>query len=67
MVFVGVCRYVDQGKGILQPHVLIDELDNVTGENEAKQHLTPFSEILKNTQVTFSLFSCSPFVMIFCQ
>ncbi|KAJ4727721.1 Sucrose synthase [Melia azedarach] len=54
-------RYVDQGKGILQPHVLIDELDNVTGENEAKQHLTPFSEILKNTQEAIVL---PPFVAI---
>ena len=47
------CRYVAQGKGILQPHVLIDELDNVIGEDEAKQHLRdgPLSEILKVTQV----------------
>ncbi|KAK0583039.1 hypothetical protein LWI29_032764 [Acer saccharum] len=45
-------RYVAQGKGILQPHVLIDELDNVIGEDEAKQHLRdgPLSEILKVTQ-----------------
>ncbi|KAK4848533.1 hypothetical protein QYF36_014275 [Acer negundo] len=45
-------RYVAQGKGILQPHVLIDELDNVIGGDEAKQHLRdgPLSEILKVTQ-----------------
>ncbi|KAK3194150.1 hypothetical protein Dsin_025460 [Dipteronia sinensis] len=45
-------RYVAQGKGILQPHVLIDHLDNVIGEDEAKQHLRdgPLIDILKVTQ-----------------
>ncbi|KAK2649532.1 hypothetical protein Ddye_017021 [Dipteronia dyeriana] len=45
-------RYVARGKGILQPHVLIDQLDNVIGEDEAKQHLRdgPLSDILKVTQ-----------------
>ena len=50
-------RYVAQGKGILQPHVLIDELDNVFGDDEARQNLRdgPFSEVIKSAQVNFYL------------
>lgn len=46
-----------QGKGILQPHVLIDELDNVFGDDEARQNLRdgPFSEVIKSAQVNFYL------------
>ncbi|XVF32809.1 hypothetical protein REPUB_Repub17cG0114800 [Reevesia pubescens] len=45
-------RYVAQGKGILQPHTLIDELDNIIGDEEARQRLSdgPFSEVLKSAQ-----------------
>ncbi|CAL9213184.1 unnamed protein product [Arabidopsis halleri] len=43
-------RYVDQGKGILQPHNLIDELESVIGDDATKQSLSdgPFGEILKS-------------------
>ncbi|OVA13426.1 Sucrose synthase [Macleaya cordata] len=56
-------RYVDQGKGILQPHTLIDELTNVVGENKGGLKLIdgPFSEILKSTQEAIIL---PPFVAI---
>lgn len=49
---------MSQGKGILQPHVLIDELDNVFGDDEAREHLKngPFSEVLKSAQVDFLLY-----------
>lgn len=42
-----------QGKRILQPHNLIDELENILGEDEASQDLRdgPFGEILKSAQV----------------
>lgn len=42
-----------QGKGILQPHILIDELDNIIGEDSARKKLRdgPFSEILRTAQV----------------
>ncbi|XP_048442737.1 sucrose synthase 2 [Pyrus x bretschneideri] len=45
-------RYLDQGKRILQPHDLIDQLDIVIGDDEAKQQLKtgPFSEVLKSAQ-----------------
>lgn len=44
---------MDQGKGILYPHNLIDELDNITCDDEARQSLKdgPFSEVLKTAQV----------------
>ena len=39
-----------QGKGILQPHNLIDELENILGQED---HLKdgPFGEIIKSAQV----------------
>lgn len=38
---------------MLQPHRLIDELENVSGGDKGKQMLSdgPFSEVLKATQV----------------
>lgn len=56
-------RYVAQGKGMLQPHRLIDELENVSGGDKGKQMLTdgPFSEVLKATQEAIVL---PPFVAI---
>nr|AJW82917.1 sucrose synthase [Dimocarpus longan] len=56
-------RYVAQGKGILQPHVLIDELENVIGEDEARKQLRddPFSEIIGAAQEAIVL---PPFVAI---
>nr|ADP88918.1 sucrose synthase [Gunnera manicata] len=56
-------RYVSQGKGILQPHHLIDELDNIIGEDKGKQILSdgPFSEVLKSAQEAIGL---PPFVAI---
>jgi sucrose synthase len=45
-------RYVGQGKGILQPHNLIDELENVIGDDSCREKLRsgPFGEILKSAQ-----------------
>lgn len=44
-----------QGKGILQPHNLIDELDNIVVDETACKKLSdgPFSEVLRSAQVTF--------------
>ncbi|ESQ37888.1 hypothetical protein EUTSA_v10028435mg [Eutrema salsugineum] len=43
-------RYVDQGKGILQPHNLIDELESIIGDDTTKKCLAdgPFGDILKS-------------------
>ncbi|KAI3449452.1 hypothetical protein Pfo_006117 [Paulownia fortunei] len=56
-------RYVAQGKCILQSHHLIDELDNVIGDDSARQKLSdgPFSEVLKSAQEAIVL---PPFVAI---
>ncbi|XP_052190015.1 sucrose synthase 2 [Diospyros lotus] len=56
-------RYVGQGKGILQPHSLFDELDNIIGEDSAREKLRdgPFSEVLKSAQEAIIL---PPFVAI---
>ncbi|XP_030543188.1 sucrose synthase 2 [Rhodamnia argentea] len=56
-------RYVAQGKGILQPHHLLDELENIISEDEGKNSLIdgPFSEVLKSAQEAIVL---PPFVAI---
>ncbi|CAI9767837.1 unnamed protein product [Fraxinus pennsylvanica] len=56
-------RYVSQGKGILQPHHLIDELDNIVCDDARKKKLSdgPFGEILKSAQEAIIL---PPFVAI---
>lgn len=58
-------RYVAQGKGILQPHHLIDELESVIGDDEGsgKEHLRDglFGQILQSTQEAIIL---PPFVAI---
>jgi len=48
---------VAQGKGILQPHNLIDELDNIPGDEQAKLDLKngPFGEIVRAAQVILGL------------
>ncbi|KAM0050625.1 putative sucrose synthase [Helianthus debilis subsp. tardiflorus] len=45
-------RYVDQGKGILQPHHLLDEIENFIGDQTCRQKLadSPFGEMLKSSQ-----------------
>ncbi|KAJ1402384.1 Sucrose synthase [Sesbania bispinosa] len=55
--------YVDQGKGILQPHNLVDELENLQCEDEATKDLKngPFGEIIKAAQDAIVL---PPFVAI---
>ncbi|XP_041999276.1 sucrose synthase 4-like [Salvia splendens] len=55
-------RYVAQGKSILQPHHLIDELENICVDS-AKETLSdgPFSEVLKSAQEAIVL---PPFVAI---
>ncbi|XP_028078289.1 sucrose synthase 2-like [Camellia sinensis] len=55
--------YVAKGKGILQHHQLIDEFENVVGENGVMQELkeSPFSQILKFAQEAIVL---PPFVVI---
>jgi sucrose synthase len=56
-------RYVAQGKSILQPHHLVDELDNIIGDDSARQKLRdgPFSEVLRAAQEAIVL---PPFVAI---
>ncbi|KAH0978234.1 hypothetical protein GBA52_027953 [Prunus armeniaca] len=56
-------RYVEQGKSILQPHDLLDELEKVVSGDEAKEKLKdgPFSEVLKSTQEAIVL---PPYVAI---
>ncbi|KAL7252120.1 hypothetical protein ACSBR1_013883 [Camellia fascicularis] len=55
--------YVAKGKGILQHHQLIDEFENVVGEDGVMQELkeSPFSQILKSAQEAIVL---PPFVAI---
>lgn len=56
-------RYVAQGKGILQAHTLLDELDNIPGDDQTRLKLRdgPFSEVLKSAQEAIVL---PPFVVI---
>ncbi|XP_021889177.1 sucrose synthase 3-like [Carica papaya] len=56
-------RYVAQGKGLLQPHTLIDEFENIIAEDETKKKLAdgPFSEVLKSAMEAIVL---PPFVAI---
>lgn len=56
-------RYVDQGKGILQPHQLIDELQKIIKEDEGVQKLSdsPFMKVLQSAQEAIVL---PPFVAI---
>ncbi|WMV48609.1 hypothetical protein MTR67_041994 [Solanum verrucosum] len=56
-------RYVAQGKGILQPHHLIDEFNSAVCDDTACEKLKegPFCEILKSTQEAIVL---PPFVAI---
>lgn len=44
-----------QGKGILQPHDLLDELEKLITDDEARLALSegPFGEVLKSAQVCF--------------
>lgn len=51
-----------QGKGILQPHHLIDELESSIGdEDSGKHHLRDglFGQILQSTQVRFLILNYS--------
>ncbi|KAL8214870.1 hypothetical protein R6Q57_004319 [Mikania cordata] len=52
-----MCRYVDQGKGILQPHHLLDEIENLIGDQTCRQNIvdSPFGEILKSAQEGITL------------
>lgn len=56
-------RYVEQGKSILQPHHLIDELEKIICADSTKNKLCdgPFSEVLKSAQEAIVL---PPFVAI---
>ncbi|KNA07832.1 hypothetical protein SOVF_168170 [Spinacia oleracea] len=56
-------KYVAQGKCLLQPHHLIDALENVIGEDKGKQVLSdgPFSEVLRSAQEAIVI---PPFVAI---
>lgn len=53
MFFFFVGRYVAKGKGILQRHHLIDELEAVVGEDKGLQMLKDgfFGQLLKSSQV----------------
>lgn len=52
-----------QGKGILQPHTLLDEIENVFAHDEAREKLSagPFGDVIKAAQVDFS-FTLSTFL-----
>ncbi|CAA7388872.1 unnamed protein product [Spirodela intermedia] len=55
-------RYMGQGKGILQPHHLLDELSNVIAEDHGRKlEDGPFFEVLKTAQEAIVL---PPFVAI---
>ncbi|KAF3436478.1 hypothetical protein FNV43_RR23570 [Rhamnella rubrinervis] len=56
-------RFVAQGKGILQPHHLIDECDNVNSDDQSTQKLSdgPFGDVIKSAQEAIVL---PPFVAI---
>lgn len=56
-------RYVEQGKGILHPNNLIDELDNIVCDDAARLSLRegPFSEVLKAAHEAIVL---PPFVAV---
>lgn len=56
-------RYVAQGKGILQPHVLIDEFDSIISKETSCRKLRdgPFGEVLKSAQEAIVI---PPFVAI---
>ncbi|GMN37931.1 hypothetical protein TIFTF001_007213 [Ficus carica] len=56
-------RYVAQGKGILQPHTLLDEIENVFAHDETRENLSagPFGEVIKAAQEAIIL---PPFVAI---
>ena len=67
-----IWRYVAQGKGILQPHTLLDEIENVVADDEARENLSagPFGDVIKAAQVDFSftfslLFSRILFLFLF--
>jgi len=51
------CRYVAQGKGMLHPHHLVDELENIIGDEKSKEVLRGglFNEVLRSAQVILSL------------
>ena len=53
--FNNIWRYVAQGKGILQPHTFLDEIDHVFPDDESKEMLSsgPFGEVIKSAQVNF--------------
>lgn len=46
---------MSQGKGILQPHTLLDEIDNVFAEDETRESLIngPFGGVIKAAEVDF--------------
>ncbi|WOL06669.1 hypothetical protein Cni_G15403 [Canna indica] len=54
-------RYVSQGKGLLQPHHLIDALAELGDDGRAKLSEGPFSEVLRSAQEAIVL---PPFVAI---
>lgn len=52
-VNLDLCRYVAQGKAILQPHQILDELENIIGDETSRKKLTdgPFGDALRTAQV----------------
>ncbi|KAI7753887.1 hypothetical protein M8C21_023561 [Ambrosia artemisiifolia] len=56
-------RYVAQGKAILQPHQILDELENIIGDEASRQKLTdgPFGDALRTAQECIVL---PPFVAL---
>ncbi|KAF8006756.1 hypothetical protein BT93_K0921 [Corymbia citriodora subsp. variegata] len=62
-LFSLLSRYVKQGKRILQPHHLLDELDSTMDDEQSRQKLStcPFSDVLKTAQEAIVL---PPFVAL---
>ncbi|KAM1301109.1 hypothetical protein ACFX2H_012189 [Malus domestica] len=62
LMFCCVGRYVARGNGILQPHQMINELENVTMEDEGMQKLKDSSLISKVLQSAQEAIVLAPFV-----
>ncbi|RZS04808.1 hypothetical protein BHM03_00035197 [Ensete ventricosum] len=52
-------RFVSQGKGMLQPHHLVDALATLGDDGRTKLSEGPFSEVLRSAQLDFEPFNAS--------
>lgn len=51
-----LCRYVNQGKTVLQPHQLLAEFESAVVKDAKTLKGGEFEDILKATQVSFFIF-----------